>query len=109
MSLSANRMPLRRDMRYFRTQIRRITDVFASDDDSAVATPSALRKSRTISACAGTACLRAALFAGPPTTTGFSKPTPWGASARVERKDVRQPVIAAAVGEYFVGATSVAA
>jgi hypothetical protein len=31
-----------------------------------------------------------------------------GASGRVERQDVRQPVIAAGVGEYVAGGTSVA-
>ena len=62
--------------RYFRTQITRTTDAFASDDPPAALTPLALRKSRTVSDVTSTACAAGAPFAGPATCTGFNSATP---------------------------------
>ncbi len=61
---------------YFRTQITRTTDAFASADPPDAFTPLALRKSRTVSADTSVACAAGAAFGGPATTSGFSSAMP---------------------------------
>src|ERR1700744_4805496 len=61
---------------YFRTQITRTTDAFASVDVPVAFTPLALRKSRTVSADTSAAWAAGAAFAGPATTSDFSSAMP---------------------------------
>ena len=57
---------------YFRTQITRTTDAFASADPPDALTPLAFKNSRTVSAGTSAACAAGAAFGGPATITGFN-------------------------------------
>ena len=67
---------------YFRTQITRTTDAFASADPPDALTPLALRKSRTVSAVTSTACAAGTPFGGP------------GHQHRLQQRDAGEPAVA---------------
>src|SRR4051794_18384689 len=63
--------------RYFRTQITRTTDAFASAEAPfAALTPLVFRKARTMSALTKEACVDAAVMVGPATISGLSNAIP---------------------------------